>query len=957
VTEVPKIIYDLVERFERDIDYYKSSGYKEEQLKQEFLNPFFEALGWDVYNKRGFAPQYRDVIFEDSIKMASGVRAPDYCFTLAGKRKFFVEAKKPSVNIKMEFHPSFQLRRYAWTAKLSLSILTDFEEFAIYESRKRPTKNDRSDTERLEYYTYRDYIDKWEKIANIFSKDAVYQGFFDKFTESAKKKRGTQEVDDEFLNEIESWRELLAKNIAFRNPSLDCRELNYAVQQTIDRIIFLRMCEDRGIENYGQLRNLIVKKDIYGELCKIYKKADEKYNSGLFHFKKEKERNTSLDELTLGLDIDNKTLITIFKHLYYPDSPYEFSVLSSEILGNVYERFLGKIIRLTEGHHAKVEEKPEVKKAGGVYYTPEYVVNYIVENTIGKLCIGKTPEEITEIRIIDPACGSGSFLLGAYSYLLQYHLSFYLKKLKSKRYRKRIYEGEEEEWFLTIEEKRRILLNNIFGVDIDPQAVEVTKLSLLLKVLEGVKSDRLEIQKKFDIKLRNQWRARALPDLGNNIKCGNSIISPNYNQSIQTKILDIEEVYKLNIFDWKSEFENISDNGGFDVIIGNPPYRMLQPHNTTKEILEYLRNNFFAADFKIDFFHLFLQKGIDLLKEKNGYLGYIVPVTLLNNVYIKSLRKFISEKCKIESISVANEKVFKADVHTCILILNTESDVNKRNKNNILTTINFNNSFANSEKKKYQKIKQNDFSKLFGNIWNVLINNENSKLLFKLINNHEKLGDIAQINRGLITGNRKKYFSNTKDSKFHIPIIAGADVHRYYFNEPSEYVLFDRPESAGGCWDEDVHKAPHKIAVRQIGKRPTACILREPLAVTGNIFTIKYGEIDDEIYILGIINSKLMQFFWKIMFTDFKTSFPQVTIFSLSQIPIFLPSDCKKTKPLITLVNKEEELYRQLNSSRTPNEQEIIQRQINNVNKQIDLFIYDLYGLSKDEIKLIENTS
>jgi len=308
---------------------------------------------------------------------------------------FFVETKKPSINIKKDANPAYQLRRYAWSAQLSLSILTNFEYLIIYESRQRPHVGDNVSTEWIKTISYKEYVEKWNEIYNIFSYDAIKRGSFDRFVQSTKKKRGTQEFDDEFLKEIEKWREILAKNIALSNPKLSVRELNYSIQRTIDRIIFLRMCEDRGIEKYEQLRSIAEKEDIYRNLCVIFKKADEKYNSGLFHFKKERNRITLPDEITLNLNIKDKVLKNIFRHLYYPNSPYEFSVIRPEVLGNVYEQFLGKIIRLTEGHRAKIEEKPEVKKAGGVYYTPQYVVEYIVANVLGKLCLRKTPQQIS----------------------------------------------------------------------------------------------------------------------------------------------------------------------------------------------------------------------------------------------------------------------------------------------------------------------------------------------------------------------------------------------------------------------------------------------------------------------------------------------------------------------------------------------------------------------------------
>ena len=441
---------------------------------------------------------------------------------------------------------------------------------AIYDCRLRPKPSDKPSIGRVRIYNYTQYLSTFEEIYSLFSKESVLKGSFDKFAESERLKRGTAEVDAEFLKEIESWREVLAKEIAIRNPKLSVRELNYAVQLTIDRIIFLRMCEDRGIEKYGQIQSLLNGTNTYHRLRQIFYHADDKYNSGLFDFR--------TDRLTPELTLDDKPLKEIFKNLYYPESPYEFSVLGADILGHVYEQFLGKVIRLTEGHRAKVEEKPEVRKAGGVYYTPTYIVEYIVKNTVGKLCDGKTPKQISSLRILDPACGSGSFLLGAYQYLLDFHRDWYQKDGPAK-HTKEIYQGYGGQWHLTTQEKKRILLNNIYGVDIDPQAVEVTKLSLLLKVMEGENQDTLERQMKL-------FKERALPDLGSNIKCGNSLIGPDFysvgaghdlpslfvGAGHVPPSLNEEEIYRINPFDWQKEFPEIMKQGGFDAVIGNPPY-------------------------------------------------------------------------------------------------------------------------------------------------------------------------------------------------------------------------------------------------------------------------------------------------------------------------------------------------------------------------------------------------
>ena len=324
-----------------------------------------------MFNKQGYAEAYKDVIHEDAIKVSGGTAAPDYCFRIGGTRKFFVEAKKPSVNIKDDISPAYQLRRYAWSAKLPLSILTDFEEFAVYDCRSKPDRSDKASTGRVMMLTFREYLEKWDEIAAIFSREAVLKGSFDRYAEAATGKQGTAEVDDAFLAEIERWRDLLARNIALRNPQLNQRELNYAVQMTIDRIIFLRICRrPRHRAVRSSCRRCSTAASIYARLVQLFQHADERYNSGLFHFHAEKEQTDAPDSLTPSLAIDDKPLKDILGNLYYPDSPYEFSVLPADILGQVYEQFLGKVIRLTAGHHAVVEDKPEVKKAGGVYLHP-----------------------------------------------------------------------------------------------------------------------------------------------------------------------------------------------------------------------------------------------------------------------------------------------------------------------------------------------------------------------------------------------------------------------------------------------------------------------------------------------------------------------------------------------------------------------------------------------------------
>jgi hypothetical protein len=312
--------------------------------------------------------------------VAKNAQAPDYGFRIGGTRKFFVEAKKPSVNIKDDISPAFQLRRYAWSGKLPLSILTDFEEFAVYDCRSKPDRSDKASTGRLLFLSFREYAERWEEIAGVFSREVVLKGSFDRYAEITTGKHGTAGVDDAFLAEIERWRELLARNIALRNPQLSQRELNFAVQMTIDRIIFLRIAEDRGIEPAEGLLKLSREPEVYASLAQLFQRADQRYNSGLFHFHAENEQADTPDELTLSLVIDDKPLKDILGHLYYPDGPYVFSMIPTDILGQVYEQFLGKVIRLTSGHQPWWKTSPRSRKPA-VFFTLPPTSSPISSNT------------------------------------------------------------------------------------------------------------------------------------------------------------------------------------------------------------------------------------------------------------------------------------------------------------------------------------------------------------------------------------------------------------------------------------------------------------------------------------------------------------------------------------------------------------------------------------------------
>ncbi|MDQ7816202.1 MAG: TaqI-like C-terminal specificity domain-containing protein [Melioribacteraceae bacterium] len=1050
----PQQIIDLVNRFERNYESYKSGNYNETQTRREFIDPFFEALGWDVSNKQGYAEAYKDVVHEYSQKTADTTEAPDYLFRIGGTRKFFVEAKKPSIKLADDIYPAFQLRRYAWTAKLPLSILTDFEEFAVYDCRIKPNKNDKPSTARINYYTYKDYLEKWDEIESIFSKDSILKGSFDKFAETNKGKRGTAEVDDAFLKEIEAWRETLAKNIALRNPKLSNRELNFAVQKIIDRIIFLRICEDRGIEEYGQLMNLQNGVNVYKRLLQIFTRADEKYNSGLFHFEKEKERPEAPDELTPKLSIDDKTLKDIIKTLYYPDSPYEFSVLPADILGHVYEQFLGKVIRLTPAHQAKIEEKPEVKKAGGVYYTPTYIVDYIVKNTLGKLLTeDTTPKQVSKIKILDPACGSGSFLIGAYQYLLDWHLKYYcanvettgsvVSKPKEKIHRivstkkSPIYESSNGEWKLTTAERKRILLNNIYGVDIDTQAVEVTKLSLLLKVLEGETEETLNTQFKF-------FRERALPDLSTNIKCGNSLIGPDFYDGnlfvktghVPSQQLDDEERMRINVFDWQKEFPDVFKDGfstgsehGFDVVIGNPPYLRIQGlQNFLDYQISYFIKNYESAVKRFDLYLLFIEKGHTLLRNQ-GVLGFICPHKYLNSDFGSGIRSYLRKNFALDQIiSFGNNMIFqKASTYTCLTFLSQKSkkdfsyyEINDVKDSGLIEQL--------------INLSDNDFSTYnFANLSNdpwVLTNLKFSKVLEKIGRQPSTLGDLFEnIFQGIVTGNDEIYFlkkikedKNEKVIKVFsqrenkiveierdilTPILKGEDVKRYSAPEFNYYCVYpyklidnktqilsekELYENYPLCY---AYLKNYKSELTNLRKKyktnPTywySChrgrsiidfemkrIISQEISLGCNMtidvnnyyhnttvysLTPNINSKENIFYWLAVLNSRLMWWFLSNTgnvlrggYFRFKTNY--LKPFPIRQINFKNVTETNIHEKVVDLVINILRLNNIQSLVNTPQEKESLQRQIDATDSQIDRLVYELYGLTEEEIKIVES--
>lgn len=972
----PDIVLHLVDTFRTHRADYRSGHYKETQLRREFLDPLFKALGWDIDNEHGLAPAYKDVVHEDSIKIGGATKAPDYCFRIGGTRKFFLEAKEPSISIKEDRDPSYQLRRYAWSAKLPLSILSDFEEFAVYDCRIRPKPGDRASTARTLYLTYDQYPERWAEIADIFARESVLRGSFDRYAEGAKKKRGTAEVDDAFLEEIEHWREQLARNFALRNPELTVRDLNYCVQATIDRIVFLRICEDRGTEDYGRLLALLNGTNTYSRLLEIFCRADDRYNSGLFHFSNEKGRSGVPDTLTPALRLDDKVLKEIIGHLYYPESPYEFSVLPADILGQVYEQFLGKTIRLTPGHQAKIEEKPEVRKAGGVYYTPRYIVDFIVKKTLGRLLYGadvRKPNpppvsQVDRLKVLDPACGSGTFLIIAYQLLLDWYRDQYtldpetreFDEAKTRRHTSgrapKIYQSRGGEWRLTTAERKRILLNNIHGVDVDSQAVEVTKLSLLLKVLEG--ETQQQVQRDFVLE-----RERILPDLGHNVCCGNSLIGSDFYGQVGLPEMDDDTRYRVNVFDWNSAFPHVFKQGGFNCVVGNPPYVLLQGEFRDDVQLAYLRRTYNSASFKLDTYHVFIEKALKLLAPR-GRAALITPSNYLSNNHLEALRRQLLEQSHLESITIFDYRVFpRVSVDTAIFV--AEKSAPDTSDSIAICRVG---KPSQLDEECRSIVSRRAVLARPGTLLLGEATGRSSELIQKVRAQGTPLGEIASVNFGKQLRDRKLFTSDViscRDRRAvpasHAACLTGADIKRYSVIWSGLACLRSDEARSGGCWDAEVHEASGKLLCRQIGKRPFFGIDQEGFHCLNTAFMVLLrGASISNAYLLGILNSALIGFFWEDQFYDQRKTFPKIKGTYLKQLPIrpidfAVPAEADRHALMVQLVERILVLHQRRATERNPETVRRLEVDIGVTDRQIDRLVYELYRVTEEEIALIES--
>ncbi len=992
----------LVSKFEQDKNYYLQKGYPEAQVRIDFLNPFFEALGWDIENKAHKPPHERDVVIEilptHEKRITSNLR-PDYSFRINGNTKFFVEAKAPSVAIDDVNH-ILQAKDYAWnTQQVSFVILTDFEEFKLFDASLKP--NPKYPKEGLLFdFKYTDYLANIEKLWEL-SKDRVEQGSLETLLpRDPKSKRLRIPPDKSFLEDLTGWRTELAKDINKRNHELDVNVLNDVVQKLLDRIIFIRIAEDRKIRPERELWEIVAqwreegkRKSMMPALVDLFREVNDDLNGDIFK-----------PHACESVDVDSDILAEIIDNLYFPKSRYRFDVIAVELLGSIYERYLGSTIRVTP-QRVKVEEKPEVKKAGGVYYTPKFIVDYIVKNTVGKIIEGKTPKQIEKIKILDPACGSGSFLLGAYQYLIDYHLRYYRDHPKdAQTLFLNIYtKVNPEDFALPLREKANILRNNLFGVDIDAQAVEVTMMSLYLKALEG---ERGMLPRKQHL----------LPAMGNNIKCGNSLIGYDIvDPSLSTLskggtqggfFADDDAKDRINPFDWNSKtagFGEIIENGGFDAVIGNPPYVRQELLGDFKD---YFQQHYEVYSGTADLYAFFIEKGVSLLK-KDGLFSYIVANKWMRANYGEPLRRWM-KKQRIEEITDFGDlPVFEgATTYTCIIRIR-KATASSRFRAIQISSLNFDNldSYVADIAYSINKTALSDKG------WS-LANEQTQALLDKVRVAGQQLRDYVgnKIYRGVLTGLNEAFVidrevrlrliaEDRKSADLIKPFLVGKDIRRYEMPCSDKYVIFTRR-------GVDIKKYPaierHLQAYKKQlmpkpvdwkgsewpGRKPGLYkwyeiqdtvdyyeefekpkILWPGISSEVTAFALDlngyYGNDNNQLiissdhYLLGLLNSRLMRFILQHVCDKVQGGFYRLKIIYIEQLPIRTidfnkPSEKAIHDKLVSLVDSMLDLHKKKVALPPSAQRDKVEREIAVTDEKMDEIVFGLYGITDEERKVIK---
>jgi type I restriction-modification system DNA methylase subunit len=949
-------VQKLAQEFDENKKFYLSTEYQESEVRKDFIDKFLIALGWDVNHETQKNPFKQEVKVERGVAIGQSQRRADYAFYIDPDFRdpqLFAEAKKPASDLSSADN-CFQTIRYGWNASMRIAVLTNFEQFIILDCRYKPDI-DTATEQIIQKFHFSEYGDseKFAEIFYLFSRDAIAGGSLEKYAEKLPKRRGKavqrglfkggwQPVDESFLEELDSYRDVLARNFKNHNPELDGETLTEVTQRTIDRLVFLRFLEDKLIESEPHVSEFGDKGHAWREFVTLSRHLDHIYNGIVF------KKHDILD--APDFKVDETQFGDLCEELAHANSPYDFNFIPIHILGSIYERFLGKVIIVTN-KQAHIEPKPEVRKAGGVYYTPDYIVRYIVENTVGKLIAGKTPAQITEMRFADIACGSGSFLIAIYDLLLHYHRDWY-NGHPSRAEKDDCVKRDDGFWHLSLRQRRKILLNNIYGVDIDSQAVEVAQLSLYLKLLE---EETTASARNYQL----EFHETLLPPLNKNIVCGNSLIGLDI---LDGHLFPAEEERKLNPMNFENRFPEVIKRGGFDAIVGNPPYIQLSMKEFRNEIVNsYLRETYKFSGGRLNTFAFFIERARKKLSE-GGTLGYIVPNTILSQEYYEDLRLKMIQETIIDSITIPVGQVFKdAVVETAILILKKDDRArNKKSKSYIRFSMLREDGRIEGSADIPQKKLLRNYKASFVTPLDPAI----AAIRYRMDKNPEKFGRWLNVNQAIaLKHDRAACLTQTKQTDAHREILDGRHIERYFTGESPNYFKFDLSK-IHSCKRKDIFLLPEKILFRRVGESLVGSLDTEmkfalnTLVVMSPVPDCPY----DLRFILGLFNSKVLNFYYVNFLKSTKKIFSEIQARQVEQLPISALDmsdnlDRIRHDRLVSYVNQILIAKKALKAAKTDKDKTYLESKCEMLDRQIDQLVYELYGLSEDEIKIVESST
>lgn len=1015
-----RVVGELVERFRANEARYLTSDYQEAAVRKDFIDKFWIALGWDVNHDAQTNPYEQEVKVEPPVSMGGSQRRADYSFHLAPNYrdpKFYVEAKKPAGDLGTAEN-YFQSIRYGWNSQTPVAVLTDFEQFQIVDCRYKPDV-ETAKGRVLEKFHYSDYANK-EKFARIywfFSREALESGSFERRIAELPKgklgrlarREGIKAFDESFLADLSDFRLELAKAFRKEDKELDGFALTELAQRTLDRLVFMRFLEDTEIENGRLVDEFAESEDGWTHFVSSSRRLDGIYNGLIFR------QHDILD--APGFSPNQKAFAAICRSLGSKRSPYAFNFIPIHTLGSIYERFLGEVIVAT-GAKVSLEQKVEVRKAGGVYYTPEYVVRHIIEKTVGELVAGKTPSEIDSMKFADIACGSGSFLLSIYDYLLQYEGLYYNANPEKVRPGDCI--TREGKLYLSLHRKREILLKNIFGVDVDPQAVEVAQLSLCLRLL---KDETPYTARQYQLEFLQGARVqRILPDLSRNVVSGNSVVEPDI---LQQTLFTGDAERRLNPISLIEVFPTVlkGKTGGFDAIVGNPPYIRIQTlQETTPQAIEYLSRKYLSArKGSYDLYVVFVERALSLLKSPSGRMGYILPHKFFNSQYGESLRALLAAGAHVQCVvHFGHNQVFEgATTYTCLLFL-AKGRAETFEFNRVDDLLQWQASGAAATRVLPAKT-------LGPGEWNIAVGRD-AELFERLNGLQTKLGDVADIFVGLQTSADDVFIMDLVEERRQLltlrskalgsetvierevlhPVVSGADVSRYGRLPKRQWMLFPYE-----VVDERVRLMPideiekrfpraaaylienrGRLAKREKGKfddanwhrfgrsqnlgiqgRAKVCVPRlvqslhaawdaDGACFLDNVdvggLTLKTGQSHySQAYLLALLNSRLMRWFFPFVAATFRAGYLSANRQFLSQLPFrsWQASDAdenEKHDRVVALVRTRLELEERMRQTKTDGDRARVMNQVSVAERELDDIIYALYALDDNDVLLVE---